>query len=56
MTDLWCSGIVAAPMCELLAQDLAGRFFTALPESFAFTFLACPFGLWRHERCQAAGA
>ncbi len=47
MTDLWRSGIVAAPMRDVLAQGLAGKPVTWLPDMPPFTFLADPFGIWR---------
>ena len=50
MTDLWRSGIVAAPMRDVLAQGLAGKPVTWLPETPTFTFLADPFGMWRDGR------
>ena len=49
--DIWQTGIVRAPMPEIVARGgLAGLDIVWLPPERPFTFLADPFGLWRDGR------
>jgi hypothetical protein len=48
--DIWRSGIVAAPIGQVLGQGFADSNITWLPEGERFTFDADPFGIWRDER------
>jgi len=49
-TDIWRSGIVAAPMRELLGAGLGDHQPVWLPETRSFCFDADPFGVWRNEQ------
>jgi len=49
-SDIWRSGIIAAPMRELFAQGLADHQPVWLPACRPFTFDADPFGIWRDEQ------
>lgn len=50
-TDIWRTGIVRAPVAEILARGTLDDLpILWLPPGPAFTFLADPFGLWRDGR------